>query len=400
MVNAGCRFPLPDGDPMEIARGLVPLLAEHDQWIDDNRKLPQVVVDALRESALPWMMVPRRVGGAGQTMRMQIEVTAELARGSAGAAWAFGLAASVTSAAASLPADAFARIFKTGRELSCGVTMPIGTAHPVAGGYTVSGAWPYASGSQLSDWAMGGIRLHDADGKMVGIGFAFMPIGDGGLGIRDTWHVAGMRGSASNTLVADKLFVPDCLIMAKSYRVANPQLSAEPRENWPTAGAFPLSVLAPTLGAAQNMLDRTVANLGVKGVTMWDYPHQSDSQSVLAQVGEAAMEIESAWLHIRHAADILDHDAQDHFLTPAEVVRLQADCGYAMQLVRRAGERLMDIGGASAFTTSNPLQRAWRDIAIGSRHAALNTLQSFELLGRHLAGVPLHNPAFRDLFPG
>lgn len=399
MLKTASRFPVLLGNPIEVARDLVPLLAEHDQWIDENRKLPPPVIDALKQSGLPWMMVPKRAGGAGQTMRMQIEVTAELARGSASAAWAFGLLCSVTATAASLPKEAFDYIFKTGRELACGVTMPIGTASQVEGGYRVSGSWPYASGSQLADWGMGGVRVVDENGKVKDVGFAFMPIGASGLAIKDTWHVAGMRGSASNNIVADDLFVPADLVVVKSYRSAAETLSADPRDNWPTAGAFPLSVLAPTLGAARNMLDRIVAGLPTKAVTMWDYPRQTDSQAVLLQVGEAAMEIESAWLHVLNAADILDREAQDHFLSSGEAVRLQADCGYAMNLVRRAADRLIDIGGASSFATSNPLQRAWRDIAMGSRHAALNSLQSLEMLGRHLAGVELHNPAFRDLYP-
>jgi alkylation response protein AidB-like acyl-CoA dehydrogenase len=143
------------------------------------------------------------------------------------------------------------------------------------------------------------------------------------------------------------------------------------------------------------MLDRTISGLDKKAVTFWDYPRQSDSQVVLEQVGEAAIEIDSAFLHVLRVADALDETAQTRALTAAEQVRLQADCGYAMSLVRRASERLMDIGGASAFAQSNPLQRAWRDIALGSRHAFLNSSQSLEMYGRSLAGEPLQNPVYR-----
>lgn len=397
MPNTTRRIPTPAGDPVTLARDLVPLLAEHDLEIDDQRGVPAEIMDAIKATGLPWMMQPRRIGGPGQTMRTQIEVTAELARGSAGAAWAFGLLCSVTAAAGSLPQEAVDIIFKTGRELACGVTIPVGTARPVDGGYVINGAWPYASGSQYADWGMGALRVLDDKGEVQSIGFAFMPFGKDGLSIRDTWHVIGMRGSASNTIVAEDLFVPAALVQLNNYR-ATPQdgaLSDEARDNWSGAGAFPLSVLAPLLGAARKMLDEVVGNLGKRGVSMWDYAKQHDSQVVLQQVGEAAMEIESAWMHVMHAADILDIDAQQHRITQMEVVRLQADCGYAMQLLRRAAERLMDIGGASAFTTRSPLQRAWRDIAIGSRHAALNSMMSLEMYGRKLAGQPLHNAAFR-----
>jgi 3-hydroxy-9,10-secoandrosta-1,3,5(10)-triene-9,17-dione monooxygenase len=68
-----------------------------------------------------------------------------------------------------------------------------------------------------------------------------------------------------------------------------------------------------------------------------------------------------------------------------------------MKLLRQAAERLMDIGGSSAFATSNPMQRAWRDIALGSRHAFVHSSQSLELYGRHLSGEPLQSVLFRGV---
>ena len=400
MLKSTPLFPALSGEPFELARGLVPLLAEHDREIDETRRVPPQVMEAISATGLPWMMVPKRAGGAGQTIRCQIEVTAELARGSAGAAWAFGLLCAVTSVAGSLRRSAMERIFVTGRELVCGVTMLSGTARRVGGGYVVDGNWPYASGSQFADWGMCGVKLLAEDGGSAGVAYAFIPFGEGGLTIKDTWNVAGMRGSASNNMLAENVFVPEELVISESRRSSasdlHENLSSEPRDKWPTAVVFPLGVIAPMLGAARNMLDRTIETLDKKAITFWDYPRQSESQVVLQQLGEAAIEIDSAWLHVLHAVDGLDETAQIRALTQAEQVRLQADCGYAMNLLRRAAERLMDIGGASAFAQSNALQRAWRDIALGSRHAFLNSLQSAEMYGRSLAGLPLQNAVYRQ----
>jgi alkylation response protein AidB-like acyl-CoA dehydrogenase len=349
------------------------------------------------DTGLPWMMMPKRAGGAGATMRTQIEAVAELARGSAGAAWQVGLLMNTTAAAASLPVAAVDRIFRTGRELVCGVTMPIGTARPVEDGYIVDGRWPYASGSQYAAWGMGGVRVVDERGDVTGEGLAFMPIGDGGLSIDNTWHVTGMCGSASNTIVAQDLLIPRELVALVSPERAEqePPFDLEPSDRWPTAVLLGLALLAPLLGAAGNLLERTLASVGQKPVTHWDYPRQADSHVVLEQIGEAAMEIDTAWLHILHAADALDITAQSGAVSPSEQVRLQAAQGFAVRMIRQAAERLMDIGGASAFAMSNPLQRAWRDIALGSRHAFVNTSQSLELYGRHLAGERLQSRLFR-----
>jgi len=118
---------------------------------------------------------------------------------------------------------------------------------------------------------------------------------------------------------------------------------------------------------------------------------------VLQQIGEAAMEIDTAGCNVLQVADALDITAQAGPLSPSEQVRLQAAQGFAMMMLRRASERLMDIGGASAFATSSALQRAWRDIALGSRHAFVNSSQSLELHGRQLTGEPLQSVLFRSV---
>ena len=51
----------------------------------------------------------------------------------------------------------------------------------------------------------------------------------------------------------------------------------------------------------------------------------------------------------------------------------------------------MNIAGASAFANDNALQRLWRDLNVGSRHAFLNTRPSMELLGRALTGREPNN---------
>ena len=385
------------GDPIELARGLSPLLAKHDYEIDETSGVPEPVMKVITDTGLPWMMMPRRAGGAGATMRTQIEAVAELGRGSAGAAWQIGILMNTTAAAASLPEPAVDRIFRTGRELVCGVLMPIGTARTAEHGYIVNGRWPYASGSQYADWGMGGVRVVNDRGDVTGEGLAFMPIGASGLSVANTWHVTGMRGSASDTIVAEDLRVP-CELLAHTcpQRVERVlPFDLEARDRWPTAVYLGLALLAPILGAARNLLEGTLASVDKKPITHWDYPRQADSHVVLEQIGEAAMEIDTAWLHILRAADALDITAQSGPVPPSEQVRLQAAQGFAMRMIRRAAERLMDIGGASAFATSSPLQRAWRDIALASRHAFVNTSQSLELYGRHLAGEPLQSRLFR-----
>jgi alkylation response protein AidB-like acyl-CoA dehydrogenase len=276
--------------------------------------------------------------------------------------------------------------------------MPLGTARRVGGGYEVNGSWPYASGSQHADWAMVSAKTVGNEAE-EGICMLFAPIGVSGFAIENTWHVTGMRGSSSNSLAAKQTFVSEDCVLAGDWAkaIGTSVEDADPRDNWPFATVGGLYLIPPVLGAARKLLDLVVANAGKKGVMHWDYPRQVSSHVVLHQIGESAIEIDTALQMVLQAADAVDTTAQQRRLTRTEQVRFQAAQGFAMQLVRTAADRLMSVAGSSGFAASSALQRAWRDIAVGSRHAFLNSDQSFELYGRELTGEPLQSPYFKDL---
>jgi alkylation response protein AidB-like acyl-CoA dehydrogenase len=76
-------------------------------------------------------------------------------------------------------------------------------------------------------------------------------------------------------------------------------------------------------------------------------------------------------------------DAAD--TTLPERARLRMGLASAGSKCRQAVEKLMDLHGASGTALGNPLQRIWRDVAVGTRHPALVEYVTAEDCGR----VPL-----------
>jgi alkylation response protein AidB-like acyl-CoA dehydrogenase len=108
---------------------------------------------------------------------------------------------------------------------------------------------------------------------------------------------------------------------------------------------------------------------------------------VLEQIGEAAMRIDTAWLHTRRAAKVVEDATMTGPLDAKTGARCRADAGYAMAQVRQAVDTLMNVAGTSAFAESNPLQRIWRDVNVASRHGYLASKPNLELYGRAYCGV-------------
>ena len=170
--------------------------------------LPRASVEALEESGLLRLKLPRVLGGAEADLITQLDVLEAVSRIDSAAGWCLMIgAASVGSLAAFLPDDAIQEVFADGKPpRAAGVFSPFGTAVPVNGGYQVSGWWRFGSGILHSQWVAAGARVvAEEDGHPDQVRVV-VPTSD--LEIHDNWQVMGLRGTGSCDFSADNLFVP------------------------------------------------------------------------------------------------------------------------------------------------------------------------------------------------
>ncbi|WP_340265849.1 acyl-CoA dehydrogenase family protein [Sphingobium mellinum] len=376
--------------PMDRAKELQPLIASHAAEAEEQGCIVPPVFEALKAAGLFRITVARRAGGEGASMRTFVETVAEIGKVCPGSAWAYGLLTGTTGMVASLPHHMTQQLSRRGDELSCFIGAKTGVAVKSGDGYVVTGQWPYASGCLHADWALCGVIVRDDSGAQIDTGSLFIDLASNDVEIVRDWNVAGMSASGSNRVKADGHAVPATLFVRDSdlanmaaFVGANPP---EPRDLWPFEPQFGLTVLPSMMGAAAGLLEAVRQKMNDRPIIGWQYDRQSDSQQLLARLGEAAIKIDSAWMHVHRACDVVDRIAQERPATIMEKVKTQADCGYAMRLLREAADILLDIAGPSTFVLSSPTQRLWRDLSVGSRHNALNAGLSLELLGRAMTG--------------
>src|SRR5262249_35320997 len=154
----------------------------------------------------------------------------------------------------------------------------------------VSGRWPYASNCLHAHWAILAVPLPQ-DGGGMAPGIILAPMKD--LKIEDTWHVVAMRGTGSNTVIADNIFVPAHRVLPVETlaRGASPRSQSDEyiyREAFmPTAI---IAVAAPVLGMAQAALDLTLdrVNGGSKGISYSFYDDLRKAPSMQMALAEAS----------------------------------------------------------------------------------------------------------------
>jgi len=366
-----------DHDLVRRASEIRPLLAEHAARTEAERQVVPEVMAALEEAGLFEVLVPKHVGGLGATMATQLAVAAELAKGCASSAWVQTLINVSTWAAARMaPEEMFAGPV---RPRVCGVLAPSGSATPVEGGHRVTGSWGFASGSFHATSFIGGVLVLDEAGEVTGFGTAMLPFSD--LSIEDTWHVAGMCGTASNTVVADDVFVPADRFVPFG---APGQTGDDPADHWPMGTVLAIVLVGPLLGSARACAETITAKASTRPISYTSYTTTSSSMVAASELAGATLEIDTAWLHAFQATAYVDAVGQGAQRDLHEEARIRGQIGYLTTTLRHAVDRLLDVGGAGCFATANTVQRQWRDLNVGSRHAFLATNVSLETYGRSM----------------
>ncbi|MFE6933035.1 acyl-CoA dehydrogenase family protein [Streptomyces sp. NPDC057699] len=375
----------------ERAAALVPLLRENAARTEADRRVAEENIVALTEAGLFRLTVPKRLGGHEADFRTFLEVTSELARGCGSTAWVTTLINVCNWMAALYPertqqevwgADPDARV--------CGVLAPSATSRAVEGGLVVTGRWGFASGSHHARWASLGIPVVDGTGQQTDQGAALIPMDE--LTVEDTWYVAGMRGTGSNTLVADEVFVPSHRILSVTRAVQGHYPTEHKDETLYRSAFVPVLALVlagPQAGLAQAGMDVVTASLAKgRGISYTFYERADESPSTQIQLAEAAQLIDTARLHLMRAAEDIDTWAASETYMPFGTrARVRMDTGYVARRSREALDLLLSIQGAGSFAEANPLQRIWRDQETGSRHAVINPAIAGELYGRALLGI-------------
>ncbi|MEV7994837.1 acyl-CoA dehydrogenase family protein [Streptomyces sp. NPDC086077] len=371
------------------ATALQPLLRGHSARAEAERVLPAEVVDAMAEAGIFRQLTPKRYGGSETDLRTLIQVSETLGEGDGSAAWV-GMIIAVTNWLACLfPDQAQEEVFGADADARVtGVAAPTGVGERVAGGWRVSGKWSYNSGAPFATWAALGVLLKDDRGEISDHSLALIPASE--LAFEDTWHTAGMKATASGTLVGQDVFVPE-------HRVLSVPAAAEgiyPRTTRDTAlysSAFgPMLVLCltgPLLGLGRAALTAAREAAVTKPLSFTVHNSQADSVGVQMQVAEAALKLESARLLVYRAADEVDRGAHGGPLSLATRSHIRARAGFAAQQVVEAINVLANVHGSSAFADSNILQRIWRDANVAARHAGLIPAVGLEVHGKSLLGV-------------
>jgi alkylation response protein AidB-like acyl-CoA dehydrogenase len=223
-----------------------------------------------------------------------------------------------------------------------------GRAEKVEGGYRINARKSFTSGAELGAILMTG-AVCEADGKRSVIHFG-APMSSPQVRIEETWRTLGMRGTGSNDVVIEDLFIPD----------ANVAFSRTAGEWHPVFQiiatlAFPL-IYAVYLGVAESARDIAI-DLAKKRPA-------SDALTELAGRMETALraaQLAHGWMMDVAGRNMPSADSVNEIMIGRTLVARHAI---------EATELAMELAGGAGFYRSRGLERRFRDVQ-GARYHPL-----------------------------
>ncbi|RMI36384.1 acyl-CoA dehydrogenase family protein [Streptomyces triticirhizae] len=366
----------------EAATKVAELAAAGALAAEEERRLSPPVAAGLVEAGFARHLVSPRWGGSADAPGAIRDLTGALVavgRGCMSAAWCAGVLTAVGRMCSHLPEEGQAEIWGDGPDVPlAGSLAPTGTVRQVPGGWRVDGVWHIASGVDHAEWTMVGGLVPGPDGPPALRHFV-LPRSD--YTVLDTWRNVGLRGTGSNSLRVDDVFVPDHRSL--EHRSV---LTGDHGPDAPRTHRVPLKLInglffvAPGIGAAAEALEGwtrwTVDRREITGARTVSRP------GVRLALASSAANIDAARLLVERAAGEADEAPLGQELT----LRATRDYSTAVDLLLDAVTGLLRMSGSRGQAESSPVQRAWRDLHCMAGHGALQPDVNADGWAKHALG--------------
>ena len=181
------------------ARSLIPVLAQRHAACEDGREVPAATIEDFRTSGILKILQPRRFGGFQGTPMLSSLIVEELTLGCTSSAWVYAVLSEHSWIISCFPERAQIDVWGDNPDAVASSSLaPRSLARGVKGGYRLSGQYPFSSGCAHAHWAIVGAFCQE-EARPKHQRYMLVPLSE--IQIVDDWHVLGLRGTGSRTLL-------------------------------------------------------------------------------------------------------------------------------------------------------------------------------------------------------
>ncbi|WP_217251065.1 3-hydroxy-9,10-secoandrosta-1,3,5(10)-triene-9,17-dione monooxygenase oxygenase subunit [Streptomyces sp. AC602_WCS936] len=378
-------------DVLAAVRDLAPSLRERAAEAEELRRVPDASVKELEDTGFFQLLQPRAFGGRAADPVLFYSAVKEIAKACGSTGWVASVVGVHPWHVALYDPRAQQEVWGQDPKTRIASSYaPTGQATPVEGGFRLSGRWHFSSGCDHAQWALLGCLVPDAEGRPVDMRTFLVPRSE--YRVHDVWDTVGLRGTGSNDIAVEDVFVPDHRALSfgpvTALQVPGHELNPEPLYRLPYAGVFTTTISTPIVGIAEGAYESYVEATKQRFRVSYG---QKVAEDPFAQVriARAAGDIDAAWLQLsRNIGEMYAHARRGEELPMELRIRTRRDQVMATERAVAAIDLLMENAGGGAMRNGpNPIQRAWRDAHNGRGHAANDPERALVMYGQCALGI-------------
>jgi indole-3-acetate monooxygenase len=375
-------------DVLDRIQAMAQLIDQHRSEFDTLRRLPPPVTKAMVEADLFRLWVPRSLGGAEISPQDFVEVVEATAALDGSFGWCLTNANTMGRMVAYLPTEVAADWVSEPDCQFAGSTATLGLAHRVDGGFRVTGRWPLTSGIPSARHFIGLCQIEGEgapeEPEMI---FCHIPVNQ--VQILETWFVSGLKGTGSNDVVVEDVFVPLAHYHGFVDTVA---LDSGPLYRFDIIPMLTLSVSIVPLGIAKAAVATFIALSG--RTTAGTNQPLRDREMIQTDLARAEALRRSGKALILSALRDLEQ-AQSLGGQPLIEARafFRVALAHSAEACLRSVELLAAAAGAAAITESGRLERCLRDVQAAVKHVAMSP-HNFTVAGQVMLGLDMTGKRF------
>jgi 3-hydroxy-9,10-secoandrosta-1,3,5(10)-triene-9,17-dione monooxygenase len=378
---------------IEGVRELLPVLRDRAQEAEDGRVVPVDSIKALEGTGFFRLLQPAAFGGLEADPLIFYTAVRLIASACGSTGWVSSVLGVHPWHLGLFTPQAQQEVWGTDQATRISSSYaPTGKAVKADGGHQVSGRWSFSSGCDHATWVLLGQIVTDADNRPIDFRTFLLPHSD--YVIEDVWDTVGLRGTGSNDIVVDSVFVPEhrSLSFADVFKLVCPgqEVNPSPLFRLPYGSVFSYGITTPIIGMATGAYEAHVAYTRER--VRVAYVGQKAAQDPFAQVriAEAAAEIDGAWLALeRNMTELMGYARASEQIPVDLRVRVRRDQVRGTGQSIRAVDRLFENSGGRALKSGTPIQRFWRDAHAGRVHAINDPERALSMYGGSEFGLPV-----------
>ncbi|MCQ6282285.1 acyl-CoA dehydrogenase family protein [Bacillus sp. EB600] len=363
-------------------------LAEQEaQEAEKNATISKNVVNLIKETQISRLLLPKKYGGPQIDFSTFAKIIRKVGYYNMSAAWLTYFYPLHNTLPSFLSQAGMDEIANDGG-LICDVFAPVGKAEKDGNGYRISGKWNFASGVLYSGWIGLGLLMEFSESTGPEFSMAVMRTSE--VEVLKNWDTLGLRGSGSNTVIADNVYVP----MERILRIDKVlvELGRTPEADYdqdypfyhkPFFSAFYIGFPNMALGGAERLLkefkDRTEKRTRIfqGGVSEKE---SSRGQRVLA---ELTIKYKAADGLMKQYIDLLENHEQA--IGPGEFAAIRATI---IQYCAEIANKVLTTLGGNAISKGDIVELHTRDIITIATHMTSLYEDAMAAYGQNLFGYP------------